>query len=123
LRREVVHQRLDFLYVSGRKELSSESAPEKVLRFIQRSPRDLHKSTIVLIIMATGSFGNVRTNAVGAPHDLLANSVACKPVPTENDVPYFISEILGQFINPKILEIRPAHNLHATDYSLLTTDF
>jgi hypothetical protein len=72
--------------------------------------------------MAAGSFGNVRTNAVGAPHDLLANGVACKSIPTENDVPYFICEVLGQFIDPKILEIRPAHNLHATDYSLLTAD-
>jgi hypothetical protein len=63
--------------------------------------------------MATGSFGNVRTNTVGAPHDLLANSVTGKSVPTENDIPYFVCKVLGQFIDPKILEIRPAHSLQS----------
>jgi hypothetical protein len=56
------------------------------------------------------SFGDVRANAVGTPHDLPADCVPGKRVPVENDFPNLISQFLGQLVNPKIFKICPAHN-------------
>jgi hypothetical protein len=90
LRSEVVHQRLDFLYVGGRKKVFFECAPEEVLRFIQRSPRGFHKAPIVLEIVTARSFGDVRANAVGTPHDLPADCVSSKRVPAANNFPNLV---------------------------------
>jgi hypothetical protein len=111
LRSEVVHQRLDFLYISGRKKVSFECAPEEVLRFVQRSPRGFHKAPIVLEIVTARSFGDVRTDAVGTPYDLPANCVPSKRVPAVNDFPNLVCQFFSQLVNPQILEICPAHNL------------
>ena len=81
-----------------------------MLSFVQRPPRNLYKALIVLEIVAARSFGNVCTNAVGAPHYLFADRVPGKCVPAENDFPNFISQFLGQLVNPKIFKICPAHN-------------
>jgi len=97
---EVVHQRLDFFDVGRSEKLALEGAPEKVLCFIQRTPRDFYEMSVVLKIVAAGSFGDVCTNAVGAPYNLLADDAPCKSIPSENDVPYLVSELLGQPVNP-----------------------
>jgi hypothetical protein len=116
---KVINQRLEFLDVAGCEKTSFESAPEKMLRFIQRAPRDPYKTPIVLKIVAAGSFGNVRTDAVGTPHDLLANRVFGKRIPSEHNFPNLIGQLLGQLVNPKIFKICPAHKsamLSTTDY-------
>jgi hypothetical protein len=38
---------------------------------------------------------------------LLADGVPGKSVPTKSDVPDFVRELFGQFVNPKIFKIRP----------------
>ena len=55
--------------------------------------------------MSSVPFGNIRTNTIGTPHDLLANRVPGKPVPAENYSPYLISQFLGQLVNPEIFKI------------------
>jgi len=111
LRGEVIHQRLDFLYIGGSEKISFESASEKVLRFVQRSSRDFYETPVVLEIVAAGSFSNIRTATVGASHNLLADCVLGKSVPTESDPPDLISQFFSQFVNPQSLEICPAHKL------------
>jgi hypothetical protein len=81
-----------------------------MLGFIQRTPRNFYKTLIVLEIVATCPFGNVRTDAVGASHDLFADRIFGKRVPSEHDFPNLISQFLGQLVNPKIFKICPAHN-------------
>lgn len=95
--REIVHQRLDFLCAGGREKLSFECAPAKVLRFIQRSPCEHHKAAIVMKIVATGSFGNIRASAVGAAHNLPADGFPGKPVPAESNVSYIVRESSENF--------------------------
>jgi hypothetical protein len=63
-------------------------------------------------------FGNVRTDTVGAPHDLPANRVFGKGIPSEYDFPNLIGQFPGQFVNPKIFKICPAHK----SATLLTAD-
>ena len=65
-----------------------------MLGFVQRSPRNLYKTLIVLEIVAACPFGNVRSNAVGAPRDLFADRVFGKRVPSANDFPNLISQFL-----------------------------
>jgi len=91
-----------------------------MLRFVQRSSRDLYKAPVVLKIVAAGSFGYVRPDAVGAPHNLFADCITGKLVPTESDMPDLIGEFLGQLVDPEIFKIRPAHTPQC--YQLLTTD-
>jgi hypothetical protein len=78
-----------------------------VLRFVQRAPRDFYKTPVVLEIVAASSFSNIRPDTIGAPDDLLADGVPGKSVPTKSDVPDFVRELFGQFVNPKIFKIRP----------------
>jgi hypothetical protein len=82
-----------------------------VLSFVQRSSRNLYKTAIVLEIVTASSFGNVRANAIGASHDLLADRIFGKRVPSEHDFPNLVCQFLGQLVNPQILKICPAHNL------------
>ena len=105
-----VHQRLEFFYVSGSEQISFERAPEEMLRFVQRTSCNLYKPPIVLKIVAACSFGNVRTNAIGAPHDLLADGVFGKCIPMDYNCPNLIGQFLGQLVDPKIFKICPAHN-------------
>ena len=65
---------------------------------------------IVLEIVAACPFGNVRTNAVGAPHDLFADRIPGKLVPAESDFPNLIYQFFSQIVNPKVFKICPAHN-------------
>jgi hypothetical protein len=81
-----------------------------MLCFIQRAPRDFYKTPVVLEIVSASSFCDVRSDAVGAPDDLLADRISGKFVPPENDVPDFVCEFLGQHINPKIFKICPGNN-------------
>jgi hypothetical protein len=62
-----------------------------MLGFVQRTSRNLHKTLIVLEIVTACPFGNVRADAVGAAHDLFADRIFGKRVPSEHDFPNFIS--------------------------------
>jgi hypothetical protein len=94
-----------------------------MLRFVQRTSCNLHKTLIVLEIVPAGSFGNVGPDAVGSAHDLLADRISGKQIPSQHDIPNLIGKILGQFVNPQTFKICLAHNPLATDYQLLTTDY
>jgi len=91
LRSKVIHQRLELFYIGGCEKIPFESTSEEMLGFVQRTSRNLHKTLIVLEIMAARPFGNVRTYAVGTAHDLFADRILGKRVPSEHDSPNFIS--------------------------------
>jgi len=60
--------------------------------------------------MASRSFGNVCTNAVGAPHDLSADCILGKRIPSKNDFPNLVGQLFSQLVNTQTFEICPAHD-------------
>ena len=107
---KVVHQRLEFIYISGCQKLSFECSTEKMLCFVQRSPRDFNETSVILKVVAASAFSDVRSDAVGAPYNLPADGVTGKPIPAENDIPNGICKFLRQLVNAKIFEVCPVHN-------------
>jgi hypothetical protein len=82
-----------------------------VLRFIQRAARNFYKTPVVLKIVTASSFSDICSDTVGGTDDLFANCFPGKSVPTKSDVPDFVCELFGQFVNPKIFKICPTPNL------------
>jgi hypothetical protein len=117
LRGEVVHQWLESFYVSGCEKISFEFTPEEMLRFVQSL-----QNVVVPKIVASGSFGDVRTYAIGTPHNLPADRVFGERVPSDHDCPNLICQFLGQLVDTKIFIICPAHYFDAADYQPLTAD-
>ena len=96
------------------------------MRFVQQSPRDFYKPPVVLEIMAAGAFGDIRTNTVGAPHNLLADSVPGKPVPMKNGVPNLVCQFFSQLVNPKFSKFVLPINCGIAEFDrfrLLTSDY
>jgi hypothetical protein len=107
---KVVHQRFELFHVGRCEKVSFEGRSEEMLRLVQRASCNLHKTPVVLKIVAARSFGNVRANAVGTTSDLSADGVFGKCVPSAYNFPNLIGQFLGQFVDTKLFKICPAHD-------------
>jgi hypothetical protein len=76
-------------------------AAEEVPSLVQRSSGDADESAVVLEASASGTFGNVRTNAVRGPYQLPAQGVLRQGMPSNDQRPNPIGDFLGQAIDPK----------------------
>ena len=66
-----------------------------MLRFIQGTPRNFYKPTIILETPATRAFRNIGANTVRRTYDLFPYRIFCKMIPTSYNSPNHITKTLS----------------------------
>ena len=82
-----------------------------MLRLIKGAASIVDKSLVVLGSVPADSLGNIRPNAIGGIHDLLANRLPTKPIPSGDYFPNQVGKFLRKLINAEVLEVCARHRI------------
>jgi hypothetical protein len=76
---------------------------------MERAACDSDEAAIIIVTVATAPFGDVGSYAIHSADELLPDSVARQAVPSSNDRPHLIREVLGHPVDFQFLEADEPH--------------